>query len=307
MNRIPPYLKPGDTIGIAAPARKISRAELAPTLALLERRGYKVVLPDNLFAECHQFAGTDGQRAADMQSLLDNPEVKAIFFARGGYGSVRIIDRLDFTAFLQAPKWLCGYSDMTVFHSHLQANYQIPTLHATMPVNITDETADSDNVRTLFEALEGRQLTYEVTAHPFNRSGSATAPVVGGNLSMLYSLLGSPSDIDTDGKILFIEDLDEYLYHIDRMMMNLKRNGKLERLAGLVIGGMSDMNDNTIPYGKTAEEIVAEHCAGYDYPVCFGFPAGHIARNLTLKLGMTAQLKVADNQMILSFLLQESV
>lgn len=302
MNRIPPYLKPGDTIGIAAPARKISREELAPTLALLERRGYKVLLPENLFAECHQFAGTDEQRAADMQYLLDNPDVKAILFARGGYGSVRIIDRLDFATFLQSPKWLCGYSDMTVFHSHLQANYQIPTLHATMPLNITNETVDSDNVRTLFDALEGRPLNYEVPAHPFNHHGDATAPLVGGNLSMLYSLLGSPSDINTDGKILFIEDLDEYLYHIDRMMMNLKRNGKLNHLAGLVIGGLSDMNDNTIPYGKTAEEIVAEHCAEYDYPVCFGFPAGHIARNLTLKLGMTAQLKVTESQIVLSFL-----
>ena len=301
MNILPPYLKPGDAIGIAAPARKISREELAPTLALLERRGYRVVLPDNLFAECHQFAGTDEQRAADMQCLLDNPEVRAILFARGGYGSVRIIDRLDFTAFLQHPKWLCGYSDMTVFHSHLQAQYGIPTLHATMPVNITADTMNSDNVRTLFDALEGRPLHYEVPTHPFNRNGNATATLVGGNLSMLYSLLGSPSDIDTDGKILFIEDLDEYLYHIDRMMMNLKRNGKLDRLAGLIVGGMSDMNDNTIPYGKNAEEIVAEHCAEYDYPVCFGFPAGHIARNLTLKLGLDAQLTVNNDQVSVLF------
>lgn len=302
MSKRPPYLQPGDAIGIAAPARKISFEELAPTLELIKQRGYRVVLPDNLFAEYNQFAGTDAQRAADLQSLLDNKNVKAVLFARGGYGSVRIIDSLDFSTFLKSPKWLCGYSDMTVFHSHLQACYQIPTLHSTMPVNITAQALDSENVQTLFDALEGRELHYEILPHPFNRPGTANAPVVGGNLSMLYSLLGSPSDIDTDGKILFIEDLDEYLYHIDRMMMNLKRNGKLSRLAGLIVGGMSEMNDNTIPYGKTAQEIVAEYCAEFDYPVCFDFPAGHIARNLTLKLGVSAQFVVnAEFHCALSF------
>lgn len=295
MEKIPPFLQPGDTIGIAAPARKISREELAVSIGVLEQHGYKVLLPPNLFAENHQFAGTDEQRAADMQFLFDHPEVKAILCARGGYGSVRIIDKIDFTQFVRNPKWFCGYSDVTVFHSHLQRQFNIPTLHTTMPISITQETKDSANVQTLFDALEGRSLHYEMPSHKLNRVGSCEAIVVGGNLSMLYSLLGSPSDIDTDGKILFIEDLDEYLYHIDRMMMNLKRNGKLSHLAGLMVGGMSEMNDNTIPFGKTAEEIVAEHCGEYDYPVCFGVPTGHTKQNRALRLGLNATMVVDAN------------
>lgn len=282
---IPEYLRQGDVVAIAAPARKISQEEVAPAVQLLEQHGFVVKFDDRLFAEDHQFAGRDAQRAAYFQELLDDPDVKAIWCARGGYGSVRIIDQLDFTRFCRKPKWMCGYSDVTVFHSHIQRNYDIATLHATMPINVHTEDLGSVANLSFIAALKGEPLRYTVPAHPLNRPGDFEAPLTGGNLSILYALCGSPSDADTRGKVLFIEDLDEYLYHIDRMITNLERNGKLRHIAGMVIGHLSDMHDNTIPYGKTAEEIVAEHCHRYDFPVIFGFPAGHESDNRALRLG----------------------
>ena len=234
--------------------------------------------------------------------MLDNHEVKAILCARGGYGSVRVIDRLDFSKFIQQPKWICGFSDITVFHSHVHRHCNTATLHSTLAINIPTNTPAANT--SFLDALRGKKLTYSGPSHPLDHPGEATAEIIGGNLSMLYSLLGSNSDIDTGGKILFIEDLDEYLYHIDRMMMNLKRNGKLDNLAGLVIGALSDMHDNTIPFGKTAEEIVAEHCANYSYPVGFGFPAGHIKDNKTLILGGTVRLEVHDTNSVLTYNIQ---
>jgi len=295
----PPFLQDGDTIAIAAPARKISKEELMPSIRFLEREGFNVYYDERLFAQCHQFAGDEATRTAYIQSLLDNPEIKAIWCARGGYGSVRIIDRLDFSAFQQNPKWLVGYSDVTVFHNHLNRNYDIATLHATMPINVKDENSTEQPCQTMIAALRGESLRYELPPHELNRMGDFSAPVVGGNLSMLYSLLGSPSDIDTDGIVLFMEDLDEYLYHIDRMMSNLERNGKLTNLAGLLVGHLSDMHDNQIPYGKTAEEIVAEHCAAYDFPVIFNFPAGHLADNRAIRLGTQLSCKCQDNKIII--------
>lgn len=286
----PEYLSPNDTIALVAPARKISYDEVLPTIQWLTKEGFKVELGENIFSEYHQFAGTDAQRCTDIQHFLDSPHIKAILCARGGYGSVRLIDRLDFSHFLENPKWICGYSDVTVFHAHLH-RMGCASIHSTMCINITD-TDGNDNKKSLLNALRGEPLSYSFPTSPLNRTGSAEGELVGGNLSILYSLLASPSDIKTDGKILFIEDLDEYLYHIDRMMMALKRAGKLSNLAGLIIGGMSQMNDNTIPYGKTAVEIVAEHCQEYDFPVAFNFPAGHIDTNLALKLGSPIQLQV---------------
>jgi muramoyltetrapeptide carboxypeptidase len=201
--------------------------------------------------------------------------------------------------FNQQPKWIVGYSDITVFHSHVPRHFGIATLHATMPLNFPKDGIDNQAINTLKQCLFGSIPNYEIDHHPFNRDGSAEGELVGGNLSMLYSLMASPSDIETEGKILFIEDLDEYLYHIDRMMMNLKRSGKLHKLAGLLVGGMSDMNDNTIPFGKTAEEIVRDTVAEYGFPVAFGFPAGHIKDNRALIIGGKVKFTVAGSSKIL--------
>jgi len=296
---IPPYLEVGDTIAIAAPARKVSEQEIQPAVRFLQEAGFRVHYDDRLFAECHQFAGDEETRAGYIQELLDNPEVKAVWFARGGYGSARIIDMLDFTAFRQRPKWLVGYSDVTVFHAHVHQRLDIATLHATMPINVYDGEFGHEANQTLVDALMGRQLRYEIREHPLNRIGEFSAPVIGGNLSILYSLMGTPSEPDTEGKVLFIEDLDEYLYHIDRMMTTLDRGGKLQNLAALVVGYMSDMHDNTIPYGKTAEEIVAEHCRKYDFPVVFNFPAGHESLNKAIRVGCPMHCQIQNQQIII--------
>ena len=293
------YLKPGDTIGIVSPARAISEAELRPAIQWFERNGLQVVLGQNALRKHHQMAGTDQEKIADIQAFINNPTIKAIVCARGGYGSVRIIDQVDLSPLKTHFKWWVGYSDMTVFHSHIHRQLNLPSLHATMPVNISANPSapEHQSNQSLLDALFGKDLVYELPKHPFNRPGRVNAPIVGGNLSILYSLCGSASDIDTEGKILFIEDLDEYLYHIDRMMMNLKRTGKLDRLAGLVVGSMSDMNDNTIPYGKTAEEIIKEHTHDQNYPVYFGFDAGHQKPNFAIRFGMDAVIE--NNQLTL--------
>lgn len=293
----PPYLKKGDRIGIVAPARKISREELAPALQWLQDQGFEPVLGGHLFGAFHQFSGTDTERANDFQQQLDDPSVKAIISARGGYGTVRIIDHLDFTQFLRHPKWIVGYSDVTVLHSHLN-KLGIQSLHATMPINFFK----NEEARiTLLNALTGAGMEYEFPGDHYNRTGRSTGDLVGGNLSLLYALSACPDDLMTDNKILFLEDLDEYLYHIDRMMMNLKRSGKLSKLAGIVVGGMTEMKDNAVPFGKTAEQIIAEAVEEYSYPVCFNFPAGHVDRNLALRLGAKVELDVAESKSLIRF------
>jgi muramoyltetrapeptide carboxypeptidase len=293
----PPFLKPGDCIGIIAPARKISAEELAPAIGQLESWGLRVKLSKNIYAAAHQFGGTDEERASDMQDMLDNPEVKAIIAARGGYGSVRIIDKLDFTKFRQNPKWIAGYSDITVFHNHIQTHFGMGTLHSTMPINFGK---DAESTELLKRALFGELNEYTISAQALNRKGKGTGILCGGNLSILYALAATPSDIDTNGKILFLEDLDEYLYHIDRMMMQLKRSGKLAHLNGLVIGSFSETKDNTIPFGKTAEQIILDAVREYKYPVCFGLPAGHGIKNFPLYMGKKCKLIVNDESVILS-------
>jgi muramoyltetrapeptide carboxypeptidase len=292
MMRIPPTLKPGDTIAIAAPARKIAREEVEPAAEMLRGFGFKVMYNDALFGEENQFSGSDDARAADLQHWLDAPDVQCILSARGGYGALRIVDKLHFAGFEKHPKWIAGYSDVTVLHSHLHT-LGWATLHGTMPINFG---RDAESVQTLVDALCGRTLNYTAanqTAVP-NRAGIAEGILTGGNLSLLYALNGSASAVDTKGKILFIEDLDEYVYHIDRMLLSLKRAGHLSGLAGLLVGGMSDMKDNTVPFGKTAEEIIFDAVREYDYPVAFGFPAGHESRNVALRLGIAMKLEVAD-------------
>ncbi len=288
----PRDLKKGDKVAMISTARKISAVEVKPAIELLESLGLEVILGDNLYQEENQFSGTTNQRKADLQKALDDSTVKAIFCARGGYGTVQLIDEIDFSNFIKTPKWIVGYSDVTVLHNHINANYNIQTLHATMPINFATNTQDS--IESLRKALFGETLSYEFNSNDLNRNGEATGELVGGNLSIIYSLVGTNSQINTIGKILFIEDLDEYLYHIDRMMMNLKRAGMLEKIAGLVVGGMTDMNDNEIPYGQSAKEIIAEAVEEYDYPVCFDFDAGHLTTNLALKFGANIKLKVGE-------------
>lgn len=286
----PQYLKTGDKIGIVACARKISPEEILPPADVLKSWGLEVVFSKNLFHADNQFSGTDDERADDLQIMLDDTSIKAVISARGGYGTMRIIDKINFTKFKKHPKWMIGYSDITVLHSHIH-NLGIETLHATMPINFAK---NAEATETLRKALFGEKFNYSVETHPLNRKGNAKGIVVGGNLSLLYALTGSVSDLDTKGKILFIEDLDEYLYHFDRMMLNLKRGGKLDHLAGLMVGGLTDMKDNAIPFGKTAEEIIIDAVKEYNYPVAFNFPAGHVDKNLALYLGREAQLRITD-------------
>lgn len=293
----PKYLSKGSTIAIVSTARKLSLKEVEPAISFLENEGFNIILGENLFEDCNQFAGSDNQRAADLQNAMDNPEVDAILCARGGYGTVRIIDKIDFTNFKKNPKWICGYSDVTVLHSHIH-NLGIETLHATMPLNFPENGDVNRAMETLVKSLKGESLEYVFKSEMFFKQGEVEAEICGGNLSILYSLMGSSSEIDTEGKILFIEDLDEYLYHIDRMMMNLKRAGKLDKLSALIVGGMNDMNDNKVPFGKSAYEIIWDTVKDYNYPVCFGFPAGHIEDNFAIKMGAKAVLKISEDSVV---------
>jgi len=265
-----------------------------PSIRVFQRWGLEVELGTNIFRKCNQFAGKDEQRLADLQQMLDDDSIRAVICARGGYGTVRIIDKVDFTNFVKKPKWIVGYSDITVLHSHIQRHFGIETIHAIMPVNITSDEIPSDAQETLRNALFGKIRSYTYPVTPLSRAGETEGVLTGGNLSILYSLMGSVSETDTTGKILFLEDVDEYLYHIDRMIMNLKRAGKLSKLKGLIIGCMDRMNDNTTPYGLTANEIIANAVAEYNYPVCYDFPAGHGETNLALIMGRNVKLKVGS-------------
>jgi muramoyltetrapeptide carboxypeptidase len=296
-----PSLKRGDKVAIVATARKVGPEEMAPAISYLTSWGFQPVLSPALYEQCDQFAGNDETRSRALQEALDEPSVKAILFARGGYGTVRIIDNINWDGFRASPKWLAGFSDLTVLHSHVHSHLGIPTLHSPMAINMQPHNCDTESVEHLRRILTGNKPAYTIATESQNRPGVSRGIVTGGNLSVLYSILGSPSDIDTDGKILFIEDLDEYLYHIDRMMMNLKRCGKLAKLAGLIVGGMGDMKDNAIPFGSNAYESIARNVAGYNYPVCFGFPAGHDRKNLPLVLGAEATLEVREDLVRLSY------
>lgn len=295
---MPEYLKKGDTVGILATARKIDLATLQPGIKLLESWGLKFVIGKTIGKEQNQLAGADWQRATDFQEMLDNPNIKAIWAAKGGYGTVRIVDRIDFTNFKKKPKWIVGFSDVTVMHSHIN-NMDIGTLHAIMA--ISTKTATPEAIESFRKALFGEKLEYHIPHHNFNKNGKASGELVGGNLSVLYSIQGSKSAVDMKGKILFLEDLDEYLYHIDRMMMNMKRNGSLDGVRGIIIGGMTSMNDNDIPWGKDALEIIQDIVKDYKIPVAYNFPAGHIKDNRALILGKTVTLEVNDKETILKF------
>ena len=288
----PPPLKPGSKVAIVAPARKVTALEMQPAIELLQSWGLEVVKGMYLFGEEDQYSGSDQQRWADFQMVLDDASIDAVIFARGGYGFVRIIDKLDFTKFMRHPKWLIGFSDVTVLHNHVNRNLKVETIHAPMAINIPN--TPKAVLENLHQLLTGNKVSYQYPAHFFNRRGKASGELVGGNLSLIHTLAGTPSDLLTKGKILFLEDLDEYLYHIDRMMMNLKRSGKLQGLKALVIGGMTDMKDNAIPFGKSAEEIILDAVKEYDYPVAFCISSGHIERNEPLVMGRKMKLTVGE-------------
>lgn len=287
--KIPPSLQKGDTIAILATARKNIDDNLKPAIDLLHSWGLEVVIGKSIGLDDNQLAGTDEQRAEDFQQQLDNPNIKAIWCVRGGYGTVRIIDLLDFTKFKQNPKWIIGFSDVTVIHSYVN-KLNIATIHAAMPVTIGRASVES--VETLRQSLFGESLNYEIPFNQANRLGFAKGEIVGGNLSILYSLMGSNAQIDCKGKILFIEDLDEYLYHIDRMMMSLKRCGCFEGLNGLIIGTMTKMKDNDIPWGKNANQIIADVTKEYSFPILYNFPAGHFHDNRALIFGKQVSLEL---------------
>ncbi|HEY0898124.1 MAG TPA: LD-carboxypeptidase [Sphingobacteriaceae bacterium] len=290
----PVPLKKGDTVAITCPAKKLPR-DITDAVKLLESWGLQVVLGDTINASHHQFAGDDNLRTRDLQRFLDDPSIKAVFAARGGYGTIRIIDNLDFTAFAENPKWLIGFSDITVLHSHIFSNYQIQTVHGQMPINIPDGTKPS--LETLRQVLFGEKFEYHYESEHPNRSGEAEGILIGGNLTLLVMMAGSASDMDYAGKILFLEDVGEYLYSIDRMMWNLKRSGKLSKLKGLIVGGFTELKDNDIPFGQTAEQIIAECVKEYDFPVCYNFPAGHISDNHAVIFGKKVNL-IVNNQSV---------
>jgi muramoyltetrapeptide carboxypeptidase len=290
-----PYLKQGSKVAIVAPARCVTPEEMAYGIQWLKEQGFVPVYDERLFAEHHIFAGTDDFRAAVIQEYLDNEEIEAIWLARGGYGGIRIIDKLDFTHFLEHPKWIAGFSDSTVIHGKL-SHLGIPSLYASMPFYFENKTDEAK--QSLFNALTGKPLRYELPPHPQNRLGEMEGEIVGGNLSVLIGMMGSDTFPETDGKTLFIEEVDEYIYHIDRMMRALKRAGKLDHLKGLIVGGLTQIHDNAHPFGQTVEEVIAEVVKDYDYPVCFNFPAGHFDDNRVVVLGQKASIRVSSEMAI---------
>ncbi len=286
----PKYLKSSDKIAIVAPAGKVDQLVVGFAKEKLESWGLSVVLGANVSKDYFQYAGTDEERLSDFQRALDDENIKAIFCARGGYGLIRIVDQLDFTKFQTNPKWIIGFSDITVLHSFIQTNFGIETLHAPMADGLKDDVS----AETLRQALFHENLNYELPRYPLSKKGKTNGEIIGGNLAILCSLIGSDSDIDTKDKILFIEDIGENLYRLDRMMWTLKRAGKLDQLAGLIVGDFNDMKDNDNPFGKTAYEIIADAVEEYNYPVCFGFPAGHEKENKALIFGRQVNLSVGE-------------
>lgn len=296
--KIPPYLVAGDTIGITCPAGYITQAEIEPAVAQMKSWGYNVVIGKTVGARDFTFGGTDQERLADLQQMLDDPQIKAIMCARGGYGAVRIIDQLNFSTYRSSPKWLIGFSDITILHCHINSNYKVATIHSKMCNSFPSDWAKAepiqiDTINSIANALKGEKMKYSAPYNNDNRFGSGQGELIGGNLRCIENLAGSDSEIETDNKILFVEDTGEYLYSIDRMFFNLKRSGKLAKLRGLIIGGFKVKTDEEgDDFGRTLIDIVLEKVKGYDYPVCFDFPVGHQRANFALKCGVQHWLDV---------------
>jgi muramoyltetrapeptide carboxypeptidase len=295
---IPPYLQKGNTIGITCPAGAVHLEEMQFMFSQLQSWGFNVKIGKTIGTSFNKFSATDDDRIADLQAMLDDDSIDAIFFGRGGYGVVRIIDQIDFAKFKQKPKWLLGYSDITVFHSHLNSQLKISSIHAHMGGGYKPNDYDAMSTQSIFDVVTGTPIQYEIATHKMNRVGVGEGELVGGNLALLSDLVGTKSDIHTQGKILFIEDIGEYKYNIDRMLWQLLRAGKLENLAGLIVGGFADTQDNEVTFGMTEYEIVWEKVKDFSYPVCFDFPVGHQAKNVALKVGVQYQLNVQENNVV---------
>lgn len=294
----PTTLKKGDHIALVSPSGIVDKDRIQDGLRLLESWGLLVEEGRYVYGQKGMYAGSDEERIEDLQKALDNTEVKAIICARGGYGLLRIIDRLDFSAFQKNPKWIVGFSDITILHAHLNKVLKIESIHAPMPGGLAKDEESDQSLRAL---LFGEKVEYEIPWSEYNRAGKASGELIGGNLSILYALQGSKDELEAKKKILFIEDLGEYFYHLDRMMLNLKRSGKLEKLAGLLVGGMTDLKEGSAPFGKNSAEIILEAVKDYDYPVAFNFPAGHQLKNLALVLGRKARLEIDASQCKLTY------
>ena len=300
MTRIPPYLVPGDTIGMMCPAGYMPYEKIETCIHTLKQWGYQVKEGKTLGGNSlNYFSGTDEERLAELQEMLDDPEIKAILFARGGYGMSRIVDRIDFSRYKKAPKWIIGYSDITVLHSHISRRHNIATIHGPMAGAFNDGGFENQYVQSLRKALEGQKATYVCTRHPYSRNGEASGKLVGGNLALLAHLCGTKSEIKTRGKILFLEDVGEYLYNIDRMLVQLKRSGRLKSLAGLIFGGFSECRDTERPFGMPLDDILRRIVDEYDYPVAFGFPVSHSKENYALKIGVQYNLRITDTKIVL--------
>lgn len=295
MTFLPPYLQPGDTIGLVCPSGYMPAENFETCINTLTEWGFRVLAGKTPGHRFHYFSGTDKERARDLQRMMDDKKVKAILCARGGYGMGRIIDQLDFSKLVAHPKWIIGFSDITVLHCHLFSNYKIAALHAPMAAAFNDGEAGNQYVASLRHALLGEKADYECAPHAFNVRGEAKGTLVGGNLSLLVNIIGTPSDINTKNKILFIEEVGEYIYSVDRMMYQLKRSGKLDHLKGLILGGFTDMKDTSNPFGKTVEEAIKDILKEYRYPICFHFPVSHDKENYALKVGGSYHLQVKKN------------
>ncbi len=282
---IPPYLKTGDTIGITCPAGALSKENIEDMCRQLTAWGFNIQVGKTIGTSYYKYSATDDERLSELQTMMDDDNIQAILFGRGGYGMVRIIDRIDFSGFIQKPKWMLGYSDITCLLSHLHTQYHISGIHAHMSGGYHADSYDAASTQSIYDALTGKRASYPLPANDMNRNGNAEGEIVGGNLALLSDLTGTPSDIDTDGKILFIEDIGEYLYSIDRMMWQLKRAGKLENIKALLVGGFVNSLDNDTPFGMTENEIVWEKVKDYNYPVYFDVPIGHQPRNVAIKTG----------------------
>jgi len=289
---IPPYLKAGDTIGLVCPAGFMPQEKFQTCINVLEQWGFKVRVGKTCGSQFHYFSGTDEERLNDLQQMMDDDSVKAILCARGGYGLSRIIDDLNFKKFEKDPKWIIGFSDITVLHAHIFQQYKIATLHAPMAGAFNDDQYNNESVQSLKTALLGQQTSYSIPGNEQNRAGECEGRLVGGNLALIAHLVGSESSFNTKNKILFLEDVGEYLYNIDRMMIQLKRAGMLDKLSGVIFGGFTDLKDTITPFGATIHEILHHHVKDYDYPVCYDFPVSHEKENLALKIGVKHKLNV---------------